>query len=101
MLERGLDSRMTALRMTSYSEYYDYLELNMERRNELQKLMQFLTVGETFFFRYHGHFESVAKNTLADLLQPPAKKSLQNMVCRLFHRGGALLDRHGNHGSHS
>ena len=76
MLERGLDSRMTALRMTSYGDYYDYLELNIERRNELQKLLQFLTVGETFFFRYHGHFESVAKNTLAGLLQQPANKSL-------------------------
>ena len=76
MLERGLDSRMTALRIASYSDYYNYLELNMERRNELQKLLQFLTVGETFFFRYHGHFESVAKNTLAGLLQQPANKSL-------------------------
>lgn len=77
MLERGLDNRMTALRIASYSEYYDYLELNMERRNELQKLLQFLTVGETFFFRYHGHFEALAKNTLAGLLQLPAKKNLR------------------------
>lgn len=77
MLERGLDSRMTALRITTYSDYYAYLELNMERRNELQKLLQFLTVGETFFFRYHGHFEALAKNTLAGLLQLPAKKSLR------------------------
>ena len=77
MLERGLDSRMTALRIPSYSDYYDYMKLNMERRNELQKLLQFLTVGETFFFRYLGHFEALAKNTLADLLQLPAKKSLR------------------------
>ncbi|PKN16702.1 MAG: histidine kinase [Deltaproteobacteria bacterium HGW-Deltaproteobacteria-23] len=77
MLERGLDSRMTALRIPSYKDYYDYLQLNMERRNELQKLLQFLTVGETFFFRYHGHFEALAKNTLADLLWLPAKKSLR------------------------
>lgn len=77
MLERGLDSRMTALRIASYHDYYQYLKLNMERRNELQKLLQFLTVGETFFFRYQGHFEALAKNTLAGLLQYPAKKSLR------------------------
>jgi len=77
MLERGLESRMAALRINTYSEYYDYLEQNMERRQELQKLIQFLTVGETFFFRYHGHFEALAKNSLADLQKLPAKKSLR------------------------
>ena len=77
MLERGLDSRMAALRISSYSEYYDYLEQNRERRQELQKLIQFLTVGETFFFRYHGHFEALAKNSLVDLLKLPPKKSLR------------------------
>lgn len=77
MLERGLDSRMTALRIDSFSEYYDYLELNMERRNELQKLLQYLTVGETFFFRYQGHFEALAQNTLDRLLHLPTKKSLR------------------------
>lgn len=77
MLERALDSRMAALRINSYGEYYDYLEENRERRQELQKLIQFLTVGETFFFRYHGHFEALAKNTLADMLKLPAKKSLR------------------------
>jgi len=77
MLERGLDSRMAALRIDSYSEYYEYLEQNMERRQELQKLIQFLTVGETFFFRYHGHFEVLGKNCLADLMKLPAKKRLR------------------------
>jgi chemotaxis protein methyltransferase CheR len=77
MLERGLDSRMTALRINTYSEYYDYLEQNMAHRQELQKLIQFLTVGETFFFRYHAHFDAVAKNTLVDLMKLPAKKSLR------------------------
>jgi len=68
---------MAALRISSYSEYYDYLEQNRERRQELQKLIQFLTVGETFFFRYHGHFEALAKNSLVDLLKLPPKKSLR------------------------
>jgi chemotaxis protein methyltransferase CheR len=77
VLERGLESRMTALRITSYSDYYEYLAQNMERRQELQKLIQFLTVGETFFFRYHAHFEALAKNTLSDLMKLPAKKSLR------------------------
>lgn len=77
MLIRGLDSRMTALQLTAYNDYYEYLRQNMERRNELQKLLQFLTVGETFFFRYQSHFKTLAKNTLATVLQSPAKKSVR------------------------
>lgn len=77
MLERGLESRMAALRITSYSDYYDYLQQNMERRQELQKLLQLLTVGETFFFRYHAHFEALAKNCLADIMKQPSKRSIR------------------------
>lgn len=77
VLERGLESRMAALRITSYSDYYEYLVQNMERRQELQKLIQLLTVGETFFFRYNAHFEALAKNTLSGLMKLPTKKGLR------------------------
>lgn len=61
LLERGLAHRMTALRIATYPEYYDYLVKYQESRNELKKLLQFLTVGETFFFRYRGHFEALTQ----------------------------------------
>lgn len=77
VLERGLESRMTALRINLFSDYYQYLEKNMERRQELQKLLQFLTVGETFFFRYHAHFEALEKSVLPALTNLPLKKSLR------------------------
>lgn len=67
MLERGLDSRMTALRINSFNDYFDYLVLNSEIRQELQKLLQFLTVGETFFFRYLAHFEALTHAVLPEL----------------------------------
>lgn len=64
ILEKGLAARMSALRIGSYREYFDYLTKNRDKRQELQKLLPFLTVGETYFFRYHGHFE-VLKQILA------------------------------------
>lgn len=67
MLERGLESRMAALRIGSYGDYYEYLSDNMERRQELQKLLQFLTVGETFFFRYNAHFSALMKTILPEI----------------------------------
>ncbi len=77
VLERGLASRMTALRMNSFSDYYEYLCKNMERRQELQKLLQHLTVGETFFFRYHAHFEALRRTVLPQLVSSSQQKSVR------------------------
>jgi chemotaxis protein methyltransferase CheR len=62
ILERGLKSRMSALKSPSYREYYDYLVEHREDRQELQKLLQHLTIGETYFFRYTAHFDALRKN---------------------------------------
>jgi chemotaxis protein methyltransferase CheR len=58
-LERGLGKRMSALRIESCTEYLAYLKRHGENRHELQKLLQFLTVGETYFFRYPSHFDAL------------------------------------------
>ncbi|HEY5512979.1 MAG TPA: CheR family methyltransferase [Geomonas sp.] len=58
-LERGLQKRMSVLRLDSYADYLDFLKLHGESRHERQKLLQFLTVGETYFFRYPAHFEAL------------------------------------------
>ncbi len=57
-LERGITSRMAALQFASYRDYFEYLTEYRESRQELQKLLQHLTVGETFFFRYRAHFDA-------------------------------------------
>ncbi|MBJ6800122.1 CheR family methyltransferase [Geomonas propionica] len=56
-LTRGLLKRMSALRLTDFKEYLQYLKEHGEDRHELQKLLQFLTVGETYFYRYPAHFD--------------------------------------------
>jgi chemotaxis protein methyltransferase CheR len=55
--ERGLHKRMASLHIDSPMEYFAYLQRYGRAREELQKLLQLLTVGETFFFRYPSHFE--------------------------------------------
>ncbi|QWV91732.1 response regulator [Geomonas oryzisoli] len=64
-LTRGLLKRMSALRLTDFKEYFQYLKEHGEDRHELQKLLQFLTVGETYFYRYPAHFE-VLKERFAE-----------------------------------
>ena len=67
ILEKGLTARMSALQIGSFREYYDYLNSGRDNRQELQKLLPFLTVGETYFFRYHAHFDALRKVLATDL----------------------------------
>ncbi|QXE91782.1 tetratricopeptide repeat protein [Geomonas subterranea] len=64
-LTRGLLKRMAALRLTDFKEYLQYLKEHGEDRHELQKLLQFLTVGETYFYRYPAHFEVLKEHCTA------------------------------------
>ena len=76
ILERGLAARMAALRIDTYREYFDYLTGNEDNRQELQKLLPFLTVGETYFFRYNAHFD-VLRNILATELAGTRRKRIR------------------------
>ncbi|HJV35287.1 CheR family methyltransferase [Geomonas sp.] len=71
-LERGLNKRMAMLHLTDCADYLDYLRRHGESRHELQKLLQYLTVGETYFFRYPAHFQALSARLacLADTAQP-------------------------------
>ncbi|HEY6008419.1 MAG TPA: CheR family methyltransferase, partial [Geobacteraceae bacterium] len=75
-LERGLINRMSALQIAPYLEYYDYLIQHRESRQELQKLLQFLTVGETYFFRYRAHFQGL-RHFLATEVAPDKGRRLR------------------------
>lgn len=77
ILERGLGKRMVTLRIDSYNDYYDYLTKNMERRQELQKLLQLLTVGESFFFRLQGHFNALIETILPDIIKTSGSRRIR------------------------
>jgi chemotaxis protein methyltransferase CheR len=73
-LERGLASRMTALKIGSYLDYFDYLIQHRESRQEMQKLLQFLTIGETYFFRYPSQFAALRKVVATELASKKNKR---------------------------
>ncbi|MBJ6750030.1 CheR family methyltransferase [Geomonas anaerohicana] len=79
-LTRGLLKRMAALRLTDFKEYLQYLREHGEDRHELQKLLQFLTVGETYFYRYPAHFE-VLKERFAALSASTAPIRIWSAGC--------------------
>jgi len=62
-----LSKRLTAHRLSSYSEYYDLLASG-HAAEEVQTAVDLLTTNETYFFREPKHFEllrSVARDALA------------------------------------
>jgi chemotaxis protein methyltransferase CheR len=77
ILERGVQSRMAALHIGTCQDYFAFLSRNKERRQELQKLLQFLTIGETFFFRYHAHFKALASCVLPELAKSGGSRPLR------------------------
>lgn len=74
ILERGVTARMDALRVGSYREYFDYLTRHHHDRQEMQKLLTFLTVGETYFFRYRAHFDALRKFIASELADKKGKR---------------------------
>ncbi|MBI1921435.1 MAG: response regulator [Geobacter sp.] len=85
LLQRGLVNRMGALKISSFREYYDYLVQHAERRGELNKLLQFLTVGETYFFRYHAHYEILREQVIGDATEERRKDGTRRL--RLWSAG--------------
>ena len=78
-LERALWKRMSALRLESYADYLDFLKLG--NRQELQTLLELLTVGETYFFRYPEHFDALKKRLLGPGAQPPERIRVWSAGC--------------------
>jgi chemotaxis protein methyltransferase CheR len=80
-LERGLRKRMSVLRLDSFADYLAFLKLHGESRHELQKLLQFLTVGETYFFRYPAHFAALRERISCAAARPPEKIRIWSAGC--------------------
>ena len=50
-LERRLRSRIHALHLGSFEQYYLYHQFDRDRREELQRALDAVAVHETYFFR--------------------------------------------------
>lgn len=74
LLERGIASRMVALHLATPRDYHDFLVKHQENRRELQKFLQFLTIGETYFFRYRVHYEALRRLLTGELAPAPGRR---------------------------
>jgi len=68
-LERAVAGRMIELGHSSFEEYYHFLTVHREGREELNQLVVSLTVGETQFYRTPDQFVALEQYILPRLLE--------------------------------
>lgn len=64
---RRLERRLLALSMESFHEYYYYLKYNQQNNNEFQKLMDVITIKETYFFREVDQIKTLVNEIIPEL----------------------------------
>ena len=68
-MERAVAGRMIALGLGSFEEYYHFLTVHREGREELNRLVVSLTVGETHFYRTPDQFAALEQYILPRLIE--------------------------------
>ncbi len=64
---RRLERRLNALSIDSFHEYYYYLKYNQQNNNELHKLMDVITIKETYFFREIDQIITLVNEVIPEL----------------------------------
>jgi chemotaxis protein methyltransferase CheR len=81
---RRLERRLMALAMDSFHDYYYFLKYNQTNNDELRKLMDVITIKETYFFR-----EIDQMKTLMTELLPELRKQKQGETIKIWSAGCA------------
>jgi len=68
-LRSGLYTRMEPMGITSPSQYYAFLRFDSEGQKELEELLSYITVNETYFFRNASHFAALKEQILIESIK--------------------------------
>ncbi len=69
LFERKIRIRLSALKMSSFQEYYRALTSSYDGKKEFTELINIIAVHETSFFRIRGHFTALTEYLFPDLMQ--------------------------------
>ena len=67
-LRIALVARMSALGLTDYEQYYERLVRGPDGEKEFRKLLNLITVNETWFFRDRAQFEALKRYVLPEII---------------------------------
>jgi len=74
---RRLERRLIALSMDSFHEYYYYLKYNQQNDNELQKLMDVITIKETYFFKEVDQIKTLVNEVIPELRREKSHETIK------------------------
>jgi chemotaxis protein methyltransferase CheR len=77
LLSNRLRKRLKALKLDSFSEYYDYIDTLNDRSEEIEALIDVVSTNETYFFRNERQFAALVKHCIPDLAE---KKKLEKRL---------------------
>ncbi len=82
-LERRLRSRVNALDLDGFEQYYLYLQFDRNRRDELQRALDAVAVHETYFFREARALKAFSAEMLAEF----AERNCAQQTLRVWSAG--------------
>jgi len=69
LFEKKIKQRLKNLNFSTVEEYYNFLKYNRQGKKELIKLIDEITIKETYFCREREHFSILIKYILPDLIK--------------------------------
>ncbi len=76
MIERRLNRRLAVHHLKDFREYYRYLMYDAKRDEELQTIIDILTVNETYFFREHNQLMAFSEEIMQELRKNKDKRKV-------------------------
>lgn len=68
LIENRLSKRLQELNFTSFKDYIYYLKYDPKKREEMEILMNQVTINETYFLRERAQMDHMIKSVIPDLL---------------------------------
>jgi chemotaxis protein methyltransferase CheR len=67
LLSNRLRKRLYALKLDTFTQYYEYINGLADKRKEIESLIDVVSTNETYFFRNERQFEALTKQCLVDI----------------------------------
>lgn len=77
---KRIEKRLEELKISSVAEYIRYLYFLDKAGTEFQKLVELLTINETYFFRDFPQLRTFAEHCLPDVAEKKAKSNNKSLV---------------------
>ena len=83
LLSNRLRKRLNALKLKTFSEYYDYINSLSDRSKEIESLIDVVSTNETYFYRNEKQFESLIGECLPEI----AKRNSDQKKLKIWSAG--------------